>query len=77
MIRWTLLGIVLVDIPALLAVAILGSVYGFRDVASGYLEWREAHPWTLVGSLGLVAGFVVWRRRVHNPRPPKGASCQP
>lgn len=63
MTRPTLIGFVLVDIPFLFVVAVLGVLYGFRDVATGYLDWREANQWSWLASLAAVGGFVVWRRR--------------
>lgn len=63
MIRWTLVGLVLIDIPFLVALAILGTIYGYRDMATGYWDWREAHPWTYLASIPLIAGFVWWRKK--------------
>jgi MYXO-CTERM domain-containing protein len=62
MTRSIIIGLVLVDLPFLICVAVLGSVYGYRDVANAYLDFG-GHPVTMLMSLILVAGFVVWRRR--------------
>lgn len=63
MIRPTLIGLVLVDVPVLISIGVLGLVYGFRDTATAYLDWREAHPWSFLVSLAAVALFIAWRRR--------------
>lgn len=63
MIRPTLLGVILVDLSVALAIAAGGAIYGFRDVATAYLDWRAAHPWTFLVSVIAIVGFVAWRRR--------------
>ncbi len=63
MIRPTIAAFVLIDVPVWLAISVLGFVYGFRDVATAYLDWRAAHPWTWLISLGAVSLLLVYRRR--------------
>jgi len=63
MFRPALLGLVLVDLPVAIVVLVTGALYGFRDVAMAYFEWRSSHPWTFVLSLGLVVAFVAYRRK--------------
>ena len=61
--RNLLLGIVLLDLLFLFVVGSLGIVYGFRDVTTGYLDWREEHAWTYLLTFALVAAILIRRRR--------------
>jgi hypothetical protein len=74
-IRLGIIGLLLVDLPFALAVALLGMVYGFREVGTAYLDWREAHPWSYLVSVAMVMGFVVWssQRKRRAQRLPRAA----
>jgi hypothetical protein len=61
--RNLLIGLVLLDLPFLLLAASLGLVYGFQDVTTGYLDWREQHAWTYLLTLPLIAAILIRRRR--------------
>lgn len=56
-------AIVLVDLPILLAVAIVGWFYGYADTYNTVMDYRMEHLWTFVPSL-VVVFFLVrrWRR---------------
>lgn len=50
----SLVGFVLVDVPLLVAAAIAGSVYGYRDTVVAVFEWRRDHPASYAVSLVLL-----------------------
>ena len=58
-----LVGLLLIDLPVFLAVAVFGVVYGFKDTYWTILDWRLAHPWSLLPSLILAVWLVRkwWR----------------
>lgn len=61
--RRMLLGLVLVDVPVLAAVAVAGSLYGFVHTYEAVSAWRIAHPWSFAPSVLLAALLAVrWRR---------------
>lgn len=60
--KW-LAAIVLVDVPILLAVAIIGSFYGYANTYNTVMDYRTEHLWTFIPSLVLVFFLVRrWRR---------------
>lgn len=54
------IGLILVDLPVLLAVLVVGLVFGFSHTYEVVTEWRVEHPWSLIPSL-VAAGAIVWR----------------
>lgn len=59
--RW-LIGLVVVDLPVLLAVLAVGSVYGYAHTYEAVTAWRMQHPWSLLPSLVALALIVRrWR----------------
>ena len=53
-----LLGLLLIDLPVLVAVAVLGTVYGFKNTYWTISDWRMAHPWSLIPSLLLAIWLI-------------------
>jgi hypothetical protein len=71
-----LLGLLLVDLPVLAAVALAGHWYGYRDTYDGVMDWRLAHPWSLLPSLVLSVWLLRRWWRSGTPRrrsPPRSA----
>lgn len=60
----TLVGLLLVDLPVLLAVFVCGFFFGFSHTYETVADWRMAHPWSLLPSLVLAVVLVRrwWRR---------------
>jgi hypothetical protein len=57
------LGLLLIDLPVLVAVAIVGAFYGYRHVYWAVTDYRLEHPWSLLLSLVLAVLLVRrWRR---------------
>lgn len=57
-------GLLVIDAPLLIAVAVLGWRYGYGRTWNTVMEYRLQHPWTFLPSLAM-AGWVVrkwWRR---------------
>jgi hypothetical protein len=56
-------GLVLVDLPVILAVAAVGWHYGYIDTYWAIADWRVDHPWSMIPSLALAVVLLVrWRR---------------
>lgn len=58
--RRLLLGLVLIDAPVLVAVAVAGSLYGFVHTYEAVSAWRLAHPWSFAPSV-LLAVLIARR----------------
>lgn len=57
------LGLFLIDLPAILAVLIIGHQRGYIATYEDISAWRLDHPWSLLPSLLLAVWLVVrWRR---------------
>jgi len=57
------LGLLLIDLPALLAIAVVGWKYGYARTWNVATEYRLQHPWTFLPSLAMTVIFVRrWRR---------------
>ena len=57
------LGLLLIDFPVLLAVAVAGYRHGYIATYEDVSTWRLQHPLSLVPSLILAVWLVVrWRR---------------
>lgn len=71
----TLAALLLVDAPALAAVAIFGHSHGYAATYEAISAWRLAHPWSLLPSV-VVAVLCVRRlvRRRQLARAGLGAS---
>lgn len=58
-----LVGLFLVDLPVLVAVAVVGWFYGYVHTYEAVADWRMAHPWSFVPSLLLLTALIVrWRK---------------
>jgi hypothetical protein len=53
-----LLGLLLIDLPVFVAVAALGTIYGFKNTYWTISDWRMAHPWSLIPSLLLAIWLI-------------------
>lgn len=60
LLRVSVAGLLLVDLPVALVVAVVGWRYGYRDTLDAVVTWRQSHPWTFVPSLLLLAFY--WRK---------------
>jgi hypothetical protein len=57
------LGLLLVDLPAIVAVTVVGHQRGYIATYEDVSAWRLAHPLSLVPSLMLAVWLVVrWKR---------------
>ena len=57
-----LLGLLLVDLPVILAVAVIGHKHGYMNTYEDVSAWRLEHPWSLTPTVALAAWLVVrWR----------------
>lgn len=57
------LGLLLIDLPVLIAVAVAGAFYGYARTYEAVTAWRLQHPWSLIPSVVLAVVLVVrWRR---------------
>lgn len=54
------LGLVLVDLPVLVAAVVCGIWLGFGHTISAVMEWRVEHPWSLIPT-AVVFGLLVYR----------------
>ena len=54
------LGVVLIDLPALAVALAFGFAHGFARSYNDVTEWRLQHPWSMVPSVALAA-LLVWR----------------
>jgi len=58
-----LLGLILIDLPIILAVAVIGWQHGYVNTYEGIMDWRTSHPWSFIPSLALLVVLVRrWRR---------------
>ena len=58
-----LVGLLLIDLPAIVAVLIVGSRHGYVATYNSTMDWRMQHPWSLLPSLVIACWLVVrWRR---------------
>ena len=57
------LGLLAIDLPILVAVAVAGAWYGFTDVSTAVMDWRLAHPVSFLPSALLLVWIVRKRRR--------------
>lgn len=58
-----LLTLVLIDLPVIVAVAVVGWFYGYVHTYEAVSAWRLDHPWSFVPSLLLLAALIVrWRK---------------
>jgi uncharacterized membrane protein len=60
-----LVGLVLVDLPVLITVAIAGWFYGYQHTYTVIEDWRMAHPITFAPSLVLLVVLAVRWKRAH------------
>ena len=68
-----LVGLILVDLPVLAAVAVVGAFAGYRHTYTVVTDWRLAHPWSLLPSV-MLAGWLAWRWVRSHPAPPRRLS---
>jgi len=58
-----LLGLILIDLPIILAVAVIGWQHGYVNTYESIMDWRTSHPWSFIPSLALLVVLVRrWRR---------------
>jgi hypothetical protein len=56
-------GLLLVDLPFLVAVLIAGFWFGFAHTYTAITDWRLAHPWSFAPSIVVAVVLVIrWRR---------------
>jgi len=57
-------GLIIIDVPLLLAVAALGWRYGYSRTWNTVMEYRLEHPWTFLPSVATTVWEVRrwWRR---------------
>jgi len=53
------LGLILIDLPVLLAVAVVGWFYGYQHTYWTIADWRLEHQWTLLPSLILTVVLIL------------------
>lgn len=51
-------GMVIIDVPVLAAIAAVGWFYGFERTYEAIAAWRWQHPWSLIPSVVLAGLFV-------------------
>jgi hypothetical protein len=58
------LGLLLIDLPVLLAVAVVGWRYGYARTWTTVMDYRLRHPWTFLPSLAMTVWLVRrWRSK--------------
>jgi len=58
-----LVGLILIDLPIILAVAVIGWQHGYVNTYESIMDWRTSHPWSFIPSLALLVVLVRrWRR---------------
>ena len=60
-----LLGLLLIDFPVVVAIAVLGLFFGFAHVYNDVMDWRMQHLWSMIPSVLLAVwlGRRWWKAR--------------
>lgn len=56
-------GLILIDLPILVAVLVVGFFNGFGKTYTEINDWRLAHPWSFIPSIiAVVVLLIKWRK---------------
>lgn len=59
----TFAGLILIDLPFLITIAVVGSNYGYRNTYTVFSDWRLQHPWSFAPAVLLIVVLIQRRKR--------------
>jgi len=58
-----IVGLIVLDLPVLLAIAVVGAWLGYHHTYDAVTDWRLDHPWSLIPSAALAVWLLIrWKR---------------